>query len=118
MAADPTSPTIPPPAPSSQALPSPGTNTFFDAMRAALPLAHQVSLEQSYLDGRLAQEKVDEVSQNPNAAAVAKALDDVVAKVAEVQQYFDLFPEPARTILKDAALGLKVADDVLAPFGL
>jgi hypothetical protein len=109
-------PTMPPPpaaAPAAQAAPS----DFFDKMRAALPLAHQVSLQQAYDAGQLAQEKIDEVSQNPSAAAVARALDEVVAKVQAVSGYFDLFPEPARTILKDAALGLKVADDVLAPFG-
>ena len=111
--ADPNSPTDPPPTPKADSKPS-----FFDEMRAALPEAHRVSLEQAFLDGRLAQEKADELRGSSTAQEVAAAIDKVASLLAAASPYFDAMPEPLRTILRDAQKAVDVADKALAPLGL
>lgn len=110
MVSDPTSPTMPPPPP-----PKP---SFFDEMRAALPEAHRVSLDQAYLAGQLAQEKIDEATSSPEAKQISDAIDRVRAIVDEVSGKFDVLPAPLSAILKEAKSIVDLADDALEHVGL
>lgn len=109
-------PTLPPPAP-----PAAGSTDVLALLRAALPAAHAVALEEAHLQGRLDQALVDLSAQPLMQAVLADLRDglDAVLPVAtgpEAAAALALLPEPARTVAADAVKGLQALRGVLGAF--
>lgn len=97
---------------------APAKPRFFDDMRAALPAAHQVTMEQAFLDGRMTQAEVDLAAKDPVAQRVAAAIDTVRAAIDTAAADFNALPEPWRTWLNEARAAVDTADDALSHIGL
>ena len=97
---------------------APAKPSFFDDMRAALPEAHQVTMDQAFLSGRMTQAEVDLATSDPVARRAAEAIDTVRATIDTAAADFEALPEPWRTWLIDARLAVDTADDALSHIGL
>jgi hypothetical protein len=90
----------------------------FAELRAALPAAHQLSLDQARLQGRVDQAVIDRLSTDPRLVVLAALLDKLNGALDEARPFIDALPDPWKTIFGDVAAAVRVADKSISPLGL
>lgn len=93
--------------------------TLRHALRPGGPV-QAASLAQAEARGHLAQLKADESLSSAGMGVVSTWIDDAYSALTspEATAAIEAVPEPIRTALKEAILGLRVADSVLNHVGL